>query len=262
MMGTSADGSVAALRLASVVDNQVVLGVRGPLNLFRAPDVRAILEAVIDRGHRLVVLDVAQTGFIDATGLQVIIEVAGLTASDQAMSDVDAEQYAIGERPCLDASLEGRWSYMRSVDGEHRRPAFVPKARELGINAILSNSLIVTGRPVGPLNVYSRTAGAFGTEEPGPASVVADKASVILASAAWGTSTAAVAGRRTAVVRASQVIAQATGVVMEREGISEENAFTTLRRSSQRSGPPRREHAEGVVASTGVSGLNHPTSSI
>jgi anti-anti-sigma factor len=377
MIGTSADGSVGALSVAiSFVDNQVVLGVRGSLNLFRAPDLRAILEAVIDRGHRSVVLDLARTGFIDTTGLQVIIDVAGLlkssggelalrsppavvrqllaitilsdqvrldggtggesrgsaqevshltasatnkwahpahpahpagsslemttddevvegalrlaialaaatvegadgvsvslqrdgrlvtvAASDQAISDVDSEQYANGEGPCVDASLEGRWFHMQSVDEEHRWPAFVPKAREHGINAILASPLIAGGQPVGALNVYSRTAGAFGAEEQKLASLVADEASVILTSAGWGTSTAAVAGRRTAVLRARQVIAQAIGVVMEREGISEEGAFTILRRSSQRSGRPLREHAEGVIASTGAPRLNDPTSS-
>jgi AmiR/NasT family two-component response regulator len=66
---------------------------------------------------------------------------------------------------------------------------------------------------------------------------------------------------RTAVLRTRQVIAPAIGIVMEREGISEEGAFTVLRGSSQRSGRPRREHAEGVVASTGAPGLNDPASS-
>jgi hypothetical protein len=63
MTGTSTEGSIEDVGVAiSFVDDQVVFAVRGRLDLFRAPDVRAILETVVDRGHHSVVLDLAQNG--------------------------------------------------------------------------------------------------------------------------------------------------------------------------------------------------------
>ena len=218
----------------------------------------------VDGALRLAIALAAAT-VAGADGVSVSLQRYGrlvtVAASDPAISDIDAEQYANGEGPCVDASLEGRWSHLQSVDEGHRWPALVRKARARGINAILASPLFASGRPIGALNVYSRTAGAFGSEEQELASQVADKASVILSSAGWVASTAEVGGHRTAVPRTRQVIAQAIGIVMEREGISEEGTFTVLRGSSQCSGRPRREHAEGVVASTGAPGLNDPASS-
>ena len=62
---------------ASFVEGQVTLAIRGDVNAVSAPDLIAILDALIDRGHRSVVLDLAQTGPIDPAGMRVIVGAAG-----------------------------------------------------------------------------------------------------------------------------------------------------------------------------------------
>jgi anti-sigma B factor antagonist len=52
---------------------QVVLAVRGDLDLLTAPELGAVLDAVVDRGHHDVVLDLAECAFIDASGLRGIL---------------------------------------------------------------------------------------------------------------------------------------------------------------------------------------------
>jgi GAF domain-containing protein len=173
----------------------------GRLDPFRAPDVRAILETDVDRGHHSVVAGEMTTGdeVVDgalrlaialaaatvagADGVSVSLQRYGrlvtVAAGDPAITDMDAEQYANGEGPCVDASLEGRWAHLQSVDERHRWPALVRKARARGINAILCSPLFASGRPIEALNVYSRTAGAFGAEEQELASQVADKAAAL-----------------------------------------------------------------------------------
>ena len=193
-----------------------------------------------------------------ANGVSVCLQrhgrLATVAASDETISAMDADQYATGEGPCVDASLTGRWFHVQSLDYEHRWPSFTPRARKLGISAILSSPLLVSGRPVGALNIYSRTAGAFEAKDQELASLLATQASVLLACAGAGTSFGQLGGRRTEALRARDVISRALGVVMERDGISAEDAFTTLRRLSQHSGTPLRERAEDVVASTQVAG--------
>jgi hypothetical protein len=100
--------------------------------------------------------------------------------------------------------------------------------------------LVAGGRPVGALNVYSRTAGAFAAKEQELASVLATHASVILSSAGAGDFLGAGDDGPPASLCAQEVIAQALGVVMESDGMSEQDAFTTLRRFSQPSARPAK----------------------
>jgi anti-anti-sigma factor len=342
---TTEAGSLGGLSVAvNFIERQVVLCVRGEVDAVSAPDLKALLDALIDRGHRSVVVDLAQMGFIDAAGMRVIVSTAGrlrsregqlalrspsglvrrvletavlagqvrleadasdgylypdqlgrgataskttsttrahlrwgmgeipaypevidgalglvvalarqtiggadgasislqrdgrlatVAASDQTISELDVDQYATGEGPCVDAALKGQQSHVYALDQEHRWPTLVPRAHQLGINAILSSPLVAGGRPVGALNVYSRTAGAFAAKEQELASVLATHASVILSFAAVGNFPGGLGDGPAHSLPAREVIAQALGVVMESDGMSEEDAFTTLRRFSQ-----------------------------
>jgi AmiR/NasT family two-component response regulator len=51
-------------------------------------------------------------------------------------------------------------------------------------------------------------------------------------------------------LRSRELIAQAQGVIMEREGIDEHEAYKVLRVYSQRTGRPLQSRAEEITAST------------
>ncbi len=208
---------------------------------------------VIDGALRLVVA-LARATVSGADGVSLSLRrhgrLATVAASDQTISDMDADQYATGEGPCVDASVEGRWFHVESLDQETRWPSFTPRARELGISSILSSPLLAADRPVGALNMYSRTAVAFGSKEQELASIFATEASLILRHAGVDVSDEQCSERLDEALRSRQVIAQAQGVVMERNGISEEAAYTLLRDFSRRSNRPLRDRAADVVGST------------
>jgi anti-anti-sigma factor len=347
----------------SFLEAQAVLAVRGEIDFASAPELGAVVDAVIGRGHQAVVLDLAGLDFMDAAGLSVIATSAGrldrsggaltirspsplvrkllaitglaeivnvehvsqvrsrlgaeetvtapgrpvtleplrlarqlrrmaaipadedvldgalrlvvalalatvagadgvsvslqrhgqlttVAASDQTISAMDAEQYATGEGPCVDASVKGHWFHVESLDDETRWPAFTPKAQRLGINAILSNPLLGRDGPVGALNIYSRTAAVFAAEQQELASVIATETSVILAEAGAAVSEDQLARRIQDALRGREVIAQAQGVIMARDGVGEHNAYTTLRRSSQVTATPLRQCAQRLLDST------------
>jgi anti-anti-sigma factor len=338
----------------------VVVAVCGALDALSSPDLGAVVDAVIDRGHQTVVLDVADLDFIDAAGLRVVAKgarllaltggalllrapsamvlrllavtgMAGLVAidhaelpthlgpeqavaaespgrprsrdltrqvrvvtaipadddvvdgalglvvalaratvggadgvsvslrrhgrlatvaaSDATISAMDADQYATGEGPCVDASVEGRWFHIESLEAESRWPAFVPRARSLGINAILSSPLLASGRPVGALNIYSRDVAAFTPEDQKLAAVFATEASTILTGAGVDVTDTELASRLQDALRGREVIAQAQGVLMDRDGVDEDRAYTSLLRASLDAGMPLRSHALDVIAS-------------
>ncbi|HET9732086.1 MAG TPA: anti-sigma factor antagonist [Acidimicrobiales bacterium] len=53
---------------------QALVGVSGEIDLVTAPDLAAVLDAVIGRGHQRVALDLSEIAFLDAQGLRVILE--------------------------------------------------------------------------------------------------------------------------------------------------------------------------------------------
>lgn len=210
-------------------------------------------DDVVDGALRLVVA-LARATVGGADGVSVSLHrhgrLATVAASDQTILDMDADQYATGEGPCVDASNEGRWFHVESLDEETRWPAFVPRAKELGINAILSSPLLAEERPVGALNIYSRTPGAFAPKDQELASVFATEASIILADAGVDVSDDQLSQRLQEALRTRQIISQAQGVIMARKGLTEEGAYAVLRHFSQRSSTPLSERAQQIVAST------------
>jgi anti-anti-sigma factor len=174
---------------------------------------------------------------------------ATVAASDETISEMDADQYATGEGPCVDASLKGHWFHVESLDSELRWPAFTPRAKQLGINSILSTPLLARDQPIGALNIYSRTRAVFTPKDQELAAVFAAEASAILTDSGVGLPDSEMATRLQQALRTREVIALAQGVVMERDGVGQNDAFTILRRASQASDRPLRERAETVVAS-------------
>jgi anti-anti-sigma factor len=210
-------------------------------------------DELIDGALRLAV-SLAGTVVGGADGVSVSLRRRGVlstvAATDQTISRMDANQYQTGEGPCLDASTKGHWFLAESLESETRWPAFTPRARALGIQAILSSPLLVKERPVGALNIYSLTPSAFSVRDQELAAAFAVQASSLLGDAEMNLSDDELSVRFQGALRAREVIAQAQGILMERDGVSEKDAYGALRRFSLRNGRPLYERAENIVAST------------
>jgi hypothetical protein len=208
---------------------------------------------LVDGALRLVV-ELTRSCVSGADGVSVSLfrhgRLSTVAASDQTIMAMDADQYATGEGPCVDASLKGHWFHSESLDTETRWPSFTPRAQALGIKAILSSPLKALGQPVGALNIYSRSAETFEIKDQETAAAFAQKASVILSDAGAGFSETQMAVRYKEALYSRNIITLATGVIMEREGIDEDNAFTALLRVSLHHGRSLRRQAEAIVLST------------
>jgi GAF domain-containing protein len=207
---------------------------------------------VIDGALRLIV-ELARISIGGADGVSVSLQRNGVlstvAASDQTIMAMDADQYATGQGPCVDASIKGHWFHAESLDAETRWPAFTPQARGLGIKAILSSPLRAFNKPVGALNIYSRTTGSFEVKDQEAATVFAQQASVILSDARADVSDTQMAIRFQDALWSRKVISLAEGIIMEREGIDEREAFSALLRLALDQGVPLREEAEAMVRS-------------
>ena len=209
---------------------------------------------VVDGALNLVV-DLALTSIGDADGVSISLRRHGVlstvAASDRTIMEMDADQYATSEGPCVDASVKGHWFHAESLDTETRWPVFTPRARALGIKAILSSPLRAFDQPVGALNIYSRTASTFEVKDQQAAATFADKASVILSDAHIDVSDRQMALRFQEALRSREVLSLAKGIIMDREGTDEESAFNSLLRLSLHHGTTLRARAEAIVRSVG-----------
>jgi anti-anti-sigma factor len=207
---------------------------------------------VIDGALRLIV-EMARSSIAGADGVSVSLMRHGVlstvAASDQTIRAMDVDQYATGEGPCVDASLKGHWFHAESLDTEVRWPSFTPRARTLGIKAILSSPLRALEAPVGALNIYSRHAEAFEVKDQELAALFAEKASLILSDARAGISDTQMALRFQEALRSREVVTLARGIIMEREGVDAQAAFHALLRLSLSQGVPLREQALSIMRS-------------
>lgn len=210
-------------------------------------------EEVLDAALRLVVA-LARVTVAGADGVSVCLSRRGtlttVAASDATVTGMDRDQYATGEGPCVAAATEGHWFHVESLDDERRWPAFIPRARDRGINSILSTPLLTQTRPVGALNIYSLRARAFAAPELELSTMFATRASEFLVSAAMDVSMEDLSRQLQEALRGRDVIAQSRGILMERHHVAEDAANTMLRRSSRQSDTPLRRVAEDVMDST------------
>ncbi|WP_439380675.1 ANTAR domain-containing protein [Amycolatopsis lexingtonensis] len=158
--------------------------------------------------------------------------------TDPVALELDQLQYDHGEGPCVESARPDGpavgWS--QDVGRDPRWPSFGPATARHGYHSVLATALLPDARPPrlsGALNIYSRTPGAFDGRAIDIALLLATHASLALAH----TEALAAAELETENLRRAidsrDVIGQAKGILMQRRGISADEAFDVLRRASQ-----------------------------
>lgn len=211
-----------------------------------AASVDDLLQRIADLGERY--LD-------DCDGVSVMFVHRGGRISSPAFSsrvayDSDQAQYLADEGPCLEALREHHTVVIDDLEDDTRWPAYRRLALALGVRSMISFRLFVREDTMGALDFYSRSPHVFGARSRIVGQVFASHAAVALKAAITE------AGLATA-LRSRDVIGQAKGVLMEREGITAEEAFARLQATSQAVNRPIRELA-AEIAETGAAPDGRP----
>lgn len=174
-------------------------------------------------------------------------------ASDGVSAKVDAIQCETDQGPCLDAIRDHEVFQVDCLAEEQERwPSFAKRAvEETGVCSILAFRLFAEEGTMGALNLYSTRADAFDDE-------ARDFGSVLAAHAAVALSHARREDQLEEAIKSRDVIGQAKGLLMARQGMSSEQAFEALRRASQRLNVKLREVAERVVTANNEAGTRMP----
>ncbi|MDQ3932679.1 MAG: GAF and ANTAR domain-containing protein, partial [Actinomycetota bacterium] len=167
--------------------------------------------------------------------------------SDPFGRDADALQYEVGEGPCLTAIREHKTHLVDDLGEEERWPKFRERALELGVRSMLTFRLFLEHDTLGALNLYSRRSHAFDDDAVTVGTIFASHSAVALKAAI------SEAGQEAA-IQSRDVIGQAKGIIMERQGLSADAAFNLLREISQRENRRIRDLADEIARTGEIPG--------
>ena len=188
----------------------------------RQPDGTAVLRTVVRSALRTV--PGAQEGSITLVlGRRKVLSQA---ASSELPRQVDAVQEEVEQGPCLETAFEQHTVLVPDLATDERWPRFSARAVGLGVRSMLSFQLYVEGDNLGALNLFSREADGF------------DERSVTVGGlfAAHAAVACSAAQREAALERALEsraLVGQAQGILMQRDRLTPDQAFTVLQRTSQ-----------------------------
>lgn len=150
-----------------------------------------------------------------------------LAASHEDLREVDALQFHLRQGPCFDALRTHQVVTSLDLAHDRRWPGWGPQlSTRTGMHSSMSFRLFTSAGSLGALNIYAGGVDAFGSEELLAGQVLAAMTAVSVAASAKESQLEQALDSRT-------VIAQATGMLMERFGLDSETAFSVIRRISQ-----------------------------
>lgn len=167
---------------------------------------------------------------------------------------LDECQYDLGEGPCVTAAHNpgpGFAAWPEPGRANSPWPGFTEAARRLGVEAVLSLSLLpapVPPRLSGALNLYSHSSAGLDDIDRDAILLLATHASLALATTEAVTTGKLREAQLHQAIDSRDVIGQAKGILMGRRNISAEEAFDILRSSSQKLNVKLSEIAKAVAA--------------
>ncbi|MCX2949703.1 GAF and ANTAR domain-containing protein [Lentzea sp. NEAU-D7] len=172
--------------------------------------------------------------------------------TDRVATELDQLQYDLGEGPCLDVADPAGPAVATAPDlaASTSWPRFGPAAADRGLGAVLSTALlpeIQSPRLSGALNIYSHRQHGIDQTDHAIALLLATHASLALAHTEAVDIATLQAEQLRRAIDSRDVIGQAKGILMARRGLTADEAFDLLRRSSQHLNVKLVELAETIA---------------
>lgn len=174
--------------------------------------------------------------------------VTGRVATDPVCDRLEGLQVALREGPAIEALEKALPADWRDPGVEPRGGRFAEEASEAGVRVCLATPMLAGERVIGVLTVYA-DATPLGPDDEEMAKALAAEAAVALANTAAFERLRTLVDQLNQALESRDIIGQAKGVLMAREGIDAEEAFARLRVLSQATNQKLRDLARQVAAS-------------
>lgn len=162
----------------------------------------------------------------------------------------DGLQYELNEGPCLTSIADDALVRIDDLESDDRWPRWREQALPLGLRSSLSTPLHASGRVLGALKVYGHQPTAFADRSETILARLADQAAILLANVSTLDRAERLSESLQEALRTRNVIALASGVLMERRRLSEEQAFLRLVEAARAQSRELVDEATTVVTST------------
>jgi GAF domain-containing protein len=161
-------------------------------------------------------------------------------ASNEVVEQLYQFQFERGDGPLIAAYRDDTVVRVCDAASETRWPEWAARATELRLRSVLHLPLRVGGRPVGVMSVLHEHPNAFTEDDEAIAHILAQHASLAVA-------TALRVRDLSSALDARKVVGQAMGILMERFDLDSDRAFAVLRRYSQNDNMKLRDVAERLI---------------
>jgi GAF domain-containing protein len=211
------------------------------------------VEAAVD-----VLTTLAHETIAAATGAGVsLLDERGHRTSVGATSDVVLEaddlQYRLDQGPCLTAWAEQRTVRVDDVGIDPRWPKWSDSVRPLQVLSTLSVPMVLPHRALGAVKVYSEQRGAFDQRAEKLLEGFAGTAALLLGSAASLDNARQLSENLRQALQARDSVQLAKGVIMQRDGLTEDEAFQVLVNEARVADLGLRQVADRVNQAAGAS---------
>jgi GAF domain-containing protein len=163
-----------------------------------------------------------------------------LAGTDELPHQLDQLQMTFNEGPCVEAALDDVIVRTEDFRTEQRWPKYSPAVVEIGVLSGLSIKLYTADRTAGALNLFAFKPHAFDAQDETTAVVLAAHAAAAILASRQGEQLESALSTR-------DRIGQAKGIIMERFGVNDVQAFDMLRKLSQDSNTRLTDIAQQVI---------------
>ena len=167
-----------------------------------------------------------------------------LAGTDDLPHRLDELQVSFNEGPCMQAALDDVIVRTDDFRSEQRWPKYSTAAVEVGVLSGLSIKLYTADRTAGALNLFAFKPNAFDSEDETTGVVLAAHAAAAILASRQGEQLESALSTR-------DRIGQAKGIIMERFGVDDVQAFEMLRRLSQDGNTRLIDVAQRVIDTRG-----------
>jgi GAF domain-containing protein len=197
-----------------------------------------ILQAISEMAAETLESPVCSIMLVDEDRRELVISAARCSSPDYLhKGPLKIEDSLIGR-----VVREGRPVMVPNVV-EEKQYRYPELARKTGLASLLSVPLLTREKVIGTINIYTREVRQFTEDEIGFVKVVAGQAAIAIENARLMSETLEM--KRT--LEARKLIERAKGILQQKYGLTEEEAYLRLRNESRRLRRPMRDLAEAVI---------------
>ncbi|PNI07357.1 histidine kinase [Arthrobacter sp. AFG7.2] len=184
------------------------------------------------------------------TGVSLLDREGRRTSSgftDGLVKQADTAQYELGEGPCLTAWATEQVVVIDDVHTDERWPAWRTAVEALPVRSVVSAPLLAGKDALGALKIYSAVPGQYDESTGATLSLFAGTAATLLAHIQATEAPLRMTEQLKAALASRDTINQACGVLMERQGISQDMAMQQMIKNARMAGVPLDEISENLI---------------